>query len=76
MLTLSLRPEEYFTINGDIVVKVSRVTGTRCLLSIDADRSVPIVRGKVLERSGMGNGESGMDRAWPRCESAQYHKQS
>lgn len=52
MLTISLEPEEYFTINGDIVVKFSKVARGRCFLSIEADKSIPIVRGAVLERSG------------------------
>ena len=52
MLQLSLLPDEYLTINGDIVVQLARVTGSRAYLRVDADRSVPIVRGKVLERQG------------------------
>lgn len=52
MLKLSLLPEEYLTINGDIVVQLSRVAGGRAYLAIEADRSVPIVRGEVLERQG------------------------
>lgn len=52
MLKLSLLPEEYLTINGDIVVQLSRVAGGRAYLAVEADRSVPIVRGEVLERQG------------------------
>lgn len=52
MLKLSLLPEEYLTINGDIVVQLSRVAGGRAYLAIEADRGVPIVRGEVLERQG------------------------
>jgi len=52
MLKLSLLPEEYLTINGNIVVQLSRVAGGRAYLAINADRSVPIVRGEVLEREG------------------------
>ena len=52
MLSLSLLPEEYITIGGNIVVKVTKIAGGRCLLSVGADRSVPIVRGEVLERDG------------------------
>lgn len=52
MLNLALYPEEYLTINGDIVVQLSRVAGGRAYLSIEADRSIPIVRGEVLERAG------------------------
>lgn len=52
MLSISLEPEEYFTINGDIVIKFSKMTRGRCFLAIQADRSIPIVRGEVLERNG------------------------
>ena len=52
MLSISLEPEEYFTINGDIVVKFSKMSRGRCFLAIEADRSIPIVRGTVLERDG------------------------
>lgn len=52
MLKLSLLPEEYLTINGDIVIQLSRVAGGRAYLALEADRSVPIVRGEVLERQG------------------------
>lgn len=51
MLSISLEPEEYVTI-GDVVVKVSRMAGGRCFLAIEADRSIPIVRGSVRERNG------------------------
>lgn len=52
MLKLSLLPEEYLTINDDIVIQLSRVAGGRAYLAINADRSVPIIRGEVLERQG------------------------
>lgn len=52
MLKLSLLPEEYLTINGDIVIQLSRVAGGRAYLAIEADRSVPVIRGEVLERQG------------------------
>ena len=52
MLQFSLAPEEYFTINGDIVVQLADLAGGRAYLRIEADRSIPVVRGKVLERQG------------------------
>ena len=52
MLQFSLTPEEYFTINGDIVIQVADVAGGRAWLRIEADRSIPVLRGKVLERQG------------------------
>ena len=39
-------------INDSIVVQLSRVAGGRADLAIDAPKSVPIVRGAVLERNG------------------------
>lgn len=57
MLQLSLLPDEYLTINGNIVVQLARVSGSRAYLRVDADRSVPIVRGKVLERAGVSKPE-------------------
>ena len=52
MLSISLEPEEYITIGDGVVVKFTKADRGRCYLAIEADRSVPIVRGKVLERNG------------------------
>ena len=53
MLSLSLLPDEYLSINhGQILVHLIRVAGGRAHLRIEADRSVPIVRGELLEREG------------------------
>ncbi|OUO37131.1 carbon storage regulator [Flavonifractor sp. An306] len=52
MLKLSLSPEEYLTINGNIVVQLNRINGGRAYLSVNAAREIPIVRGRVLEREG------------------------
>ena len=52
MLKLSLLPDEYLTINDNIVVQLTRVAGGRAYLAVNADRSVPVVRGTVLEREG------------------------
>lgn len=52
MLKLTMVPDEYMTINGNIVVQLSRIAGGRAELAIHADRSVPIIRGAVLERQG------------------------
>ncbi len=52
MLQLSLLPDEYLAIDGNIVVQVTRVGGGRACLAIEAPREVPIVRGAVLEREG------------------------
>lgn len=52
MLKLTLLPDDYLTINGDIVVQLSRVAGGHADLAIHAARDVPILRGAVLERQG------------------------
>ena len=52
MLKLTLLPDEYVTIGGDIVVQLTRVAGGRADVAVYADRSVPVVRGAVLERQG------------------------
>ena len=52
MLKLALIPNEYITINGDIIVQLSRVAGGRAYLTVEADRGIPIVRGTLLERQG------------------------
>ena len=68
MLKLSLLPDEYVTINGNIVVQVSRVAGGRAGLNIDAPREIPVVRGTVLER----NGEKRPDCLTPQRKKAKY----
>lgn len=57
MLKLTLVPDEYLTINDNIIVQLARVAGGRAYLKIEADRSVPIVRGTVLERQGASRPE-------------------
>ena len=67
MLQFSLAPEEYFTIGGGIVVQLSDLSGGRAYLRIEADRSIPILRGKVLERQGVSR---------PACLSTSGRKRS
>ncbi|APZ94479.1 carbon storage regulator [Fuerstiella marisgermanici] len=50
MLVLSRKPGESIQIDENISVTVSEVQGGRVRLSIDAPRSVRIVRKEVLER--------------------------
>ena len=52
MLKLTLFPEEYLTISGDIVVQLLRVAGGRADVAVEAPRELPIVRGTVLEKNG------------------------
>ena len=67
MLCLNLNQGEYMTIGEDVVVQLDHISGDRCKLMIQAPREVPIVRGKVLERTG---GQR------PQCvyDSHRYHK--
>ncbi len=50
MLVLSRKPGESIQIDDNIFVTVSEVRGGRVRLSIDAPRSVRIVRKEVLDR--------------------------
>ena len=52
MLKLSLTPDDYLTINGNIVVQLNRITTGRAYLSVNAAREIPIMRGRLLEREG------------------------
>ncbi len=52
MLKLTLLPDEYLMIGNNTVVQLARIAGGRADLAIDAPRTVPIVRGAVLERDG------------------------
>lgn len=52
MLRLSMLPDQYLTINDNIVVQLTRVAGGRAYVAVDAPRDVPIVRGTLLEREG------------------------
>ena len=53
MLQISLSPNDYFTINGDIVVCLARfLSGNRCNFAISADPGIRIERGSVREKNG------------------------
>lgn len=52
MLKLSLSPDDYLTINGNIVVQLTQVSGGRAYVAVEAAREIPIIRGRVLERDG------------------------
>lgn len=52
MLKLSLLPEDYITVGGDIVIQLTRIAGGRASLAVHAGREIPILRGEVLERDG------------------------
>ena len=52
MLSLRIKENEYFTIDGSITVLVKAIDSSRVLLSIDAPREMPVVRGTLLEKGG------------------------
>ena len=64
MLQLSLRPGEYLTIHGDIVVQLAQLSGSRAFLRVEADRSIPIVRGKVLASLPRSHARKGRDAVY------------
>lgn len=53
MLKLTMYPDDYLTINGNIVVYLTRAAGGQASVAIDAPREIPILRGAVLKRLGM-----------------------
>ena len=71
MLKLTLLPDEYLMIGNNTVVQLARIAGGRADLAIDAPRTVPIVRGAVLERDG-GPRPAGL--APPARPKARYHR--
>ena len=52
MLTLRMDSGDYFKIGEDVTVQVFRDSGGKFIVSVDAPREIPIVRGAVLERDG------------------------
>lgn len=50
-LNLTVRKGERVEINGNIVVTVGDVFGSKCMLCIEAPREIPIVRGTVLDKA-------------------------
>lgn len=52
MLCITMKRGEYFKV-GDTVIRLDQSSSERVHLTIDAPREVPIVRGAVLERTGM-----------------------
>lgn len=52
MLKLTMYPDDYLTINENIVLHLTRAAGGHADIAIDAPREIPILRGAVLERLG------------------------
>lgn len=52
MLCLNLNQGEYITIGGEVVVQMDGISGGRCRLMVQAPKEIPVLRGKVLERTG------------------------
>ena len=71
MLKLTLLPDEYLMIGNNTVVQLARIAGGRADLAIDAPRTVPIVRGAVLERDG---GQRPACLASPAKKKARYRR--
>lgn len=71
MLKLTLLPDEYITINDTTVVQLLRISGGRADIAVHADRSVPVMRGTVLERNG---GERPACLAPPPRKKARYYR--
>ena len=67
MLQLSLRPGEYLTIHGDIVVQLAQLSGSRAFLRVEADRSIPIVRGRYWSGRGLPRPECLASSPQPRA---------
>ncbi len=61
MLSLQLQPGDYMTIGDEVVVQLSRISGDRCKLMVQAPREMTILRGEVLERTGGARPECVMD---------------
>lgn len=70
MLVLSRKAGEKLVIDGNIVVTVTRITGGRVTIGIDAPREVRVARGELIEANfsgeeGKGGAEN--DGADPNC---------
>ncbi len=79
MLSMQMKSGDYVTIGENVVVQVFKESGPQFRISIKAPREVPIVRGKVLERSGNQRPEGLRDRGVRKSPSdlahAERHKQ-
>ena len=72
MLNLNMYSGEYFTIGENIIVQIFRDSGGKFIVSIDAPRNIPIVRGEVLERQGAPRPARLLDKK-PACPSDRIH---
>ena len=52
MLSLQLRSGEYLTIGDDIVIQIFEQSGSTFQVAVKAPKEIPILRGKVRERTG------------------------
>lgn len=62
MLNLRLKPGEYMTIGGNVVLQYDCTVGDSCKLLVSAPREVPVVRGTVLEKNGEKRPDCIVDR--------------
>lgn len=58
MLVLSRKAGEKLVIGEDIVVTISKLSGSRVSLSIDAPSEVAIARGELLDRASKSDGRN------------------
>ena len=63
MLSLQLKSGDYLTIGDEIAVQIFQQPGGAFSVSVKAPREIPILRGKVLERSGDDRPDCLRDRA-------------
>ena len=71
MLSLQLKSGEYVTIGEEIAVQVFKQSGDSFHVAVKAPREVPILRGKVLERTERR--PDGLYRRPPQSPSEQRH---
>lgn len=50
MLALTRKAGEEVIINGNIVVKVSKISASKVRLAFDAPREMPIIRKEIIEK--------------------------
>ncbi len=73
MLSMQMKSGDYVTIGENVVVQVFKESGPQFRISIKAPREIPIVRGKVLERSGNQRPEGLRDRVTHKSPSDLAH---
>ncbi len=73
MLSMQMKSGDYITIGNNVIVQVFKESGPQFRISIKAPREIPIVRGKVLERSGNERPEGLRDKGVKKSPSDMRH---